>query len=189
MDMTVKPENVYVVPPKKPKMEWDIKDQFDVKPKFEADINIKIEPIKEFNRSMEIITKMNVPVNIEIKNKKIELQIEMDIKPKIEPIDDINRGMEIIDNMSIPIKAEIQNENLEKYKCSICNWNLVEFSTRRLLIQHMLTLHIHKHKCIICKEKMFPTNESLIEHMSSVHKKNIARKKKCDNWVLVKMSK
>ena len=160
------------IPTKKPKMEWDIKDQFYVKPEFKADINIKIEPIKEFNRSMEIITEMNVPVNVEIKNKKIELKIEMDIKPnietdfkvKIEPIDDINRGMEIIGNMNIPIRAEIQNENLEKYKCSICNWNLVEFSTTRLLIQHKLTVHIQ------CKQKIFPTNESLIEHMSSVLK-------------------
>ena len=33
------------IPTKKPKMEWDIKDQFYVKPEFKADINIKIEKV------------------------------------------------------------------------------------------------------------------------------------------------
>ena len=38
-------------------MESNIKVQIkaDVKPKFEADIKIKIEPVEELNRSMEII--------------------------------------------------------------------------------------------------------------------------------------
>ena len=38
-------------------MELDIKAQIgiDVKPNLEADIKIKIEPVEEFNRSMEII--------------------------------------------------------------------------------------------------------------------------------------
>ena len=43
--------------------------------------------------------------------------------------------MEIVDNMNISIKAEIQNENLENYKCPVCN--LVEFSAKNQLIQHM----------------------------------------------------
>ena len=96
---------------------------------------------------MEIITEMNVPVNVEIKNKKIELKIEMDIKPnietdfkvKIEPIDDINRGMEIIGNMNIPVKAEMQDESLEKYKCFVCT--SLEFSSINHLIQHMDPTH------------------------------------------------
>ena len=47
--------------------------------------------------------------------------------------------MEIVGNMNISIKAEIQNENLENYKCPVCN--LVKFSAKNLLIQHMSTTH------------------------------------------------
>ena len=35
--------------------------QSDVKPKFEAEFKVKIEPVEEFNRNMEIITNMSVP--------------------------------------------------------------------------------------------------------------------------------
>ena len=41
-----------------------------------------------------------------------------------------------------------------------------------------------KHYCVICSQKKFPTNENLIQHMSSdhtVHKGIITKKKKCDN--------
>jgi hypothetical protein len=48
----IQEDNIYS---KRPKMELDIKVQIeaDVKPKFEADIKIKIEPVEEFNRSLE----------------------------------------------------------------------------------------------------------------------------------------
>jgi len=51
----IKNENIDIHPYKKPKIDMD------VKPKVEADIKIKTEPIEEFNRSIEIITNMNVP--------------------------------------------------------------------------------------------------------------------------------
>ena len=99
----IKNENIDIHPYKKPKIEMD------VKPKVEADIKIKTKPIEESNRSIEIITNMNVPANGEIRNEKIQPKLKMDIKPKIEadfkakiePIDDINRGMEIVGNMNI----------------------------------------------------------------------------------------
>ena len=52
----IQEDNIYS-PSKRPRMESEIKAQIeaDVKPKFEADIKIKIEPVEEFNRSMEII--------------------------------------------------------------------------------------------------------------------------------------
>ena len=87
---------------------------------------IKIEPIEEFDRSMEIITKMIIPTNAEkIKNEYNDVadertKVEMDFKPKIEtdfkvksePNDDINRGMKIIDNMNIPTKLRDRGEKL-----------------------------------------------------------------------------
>ena len=36
-----------------------------------------------------------------------------------------------------------------------------------------------KHDCFICTQKNFPTNESLIQHLSRDHKKNLEKKKKC----------
>ena len=99
----IKNENIDIHPFKKPKIETD------AKPKVEADIKIKTKTIEEFNRSIEIITNMNVPANNgQIENEKIEPKIEMDIKPKIEadfkakiePIEDIKRGMEIVANMN-----------------------------------------------------------------------------------------
>ena len=118
---------------------------------------------------MEIIGSMNIPfkteiqnenfeipykrpkIEMEIKNERIEPKMAMDIKPKIEAdfkakieqIDDINRGMEIVGNMNISIKAEIQNENLENHKCPVCN--LVEFSAKNQLIQHMSTTTYSKY--------------------------------------------
>ena len=58
MDTPVKAEfqedNIFS-PSKRPRMESEIKAQIeaDVKTKFEADIKIKIEPVEEFNRSLE----------------------------------------------------------------------------------------------------------------------------------------
>ena len=49
-----------------------------------ADINIKIEPIKEFNRSMEIITEMNVPVNVEIKKQVDKSDINASVISQIK---------------------------------------------------------------------------------------------------------
>ena len=115
----IKNENIDIHPLKKPKIETD------AKPKVEADIKIKTKPIEEFNRSIEIITNMNVPANNgQIKNEKIEPKIEMDIKPKIEadfkakiePIDDINRGMEIIGNMNIRSQASIMSDFCDEEK-------------------------------------------------------------------------
>ena len=121
------PTNVEIKNDKiEPKMEMD------VKPKIKTDFKAKIEPIEEDER-------------IEVPYKKPK--IEMDVKPKIEtdflaksePIDDVNRGMKLIGNMDIPIKAKIQTKNIENYKCSVCN--LVEFSDKNLLMQHMSTSH------------------------------------------------
>jgi hypothetical protein len=98
-------------------MEWDIKTRLDVKPKFKAGVHIKIEPIEDFNRAMEIITDLNVPANNgEIKTDSIDVpskkpKIEMEVKPKIEtdfqaksdPIDDfLYRSMEIINGVNVP---------------------------------------------------------------------------------------
>jgi len=150
MDIPVEAESqddISYVHPKKPKMERDIK------PEFYSDIKIKIEPIEEFNRGMGIITNMNVPASFEIKNENIDVpKIEMEFQPKIEtdfqaksePIDDINMNI-------IPNKAEIQNEN---YKCSVCE--LVEFTGKHLLIQHMAMNHRNelrqKQQCSKCFE-------------------------------------
>ena len=35
------------------------------------------------------------------------------------------------------------------------------------------------HECFICKNGKFPTNESLVKHLSNVHKKIISKRKKC----------
>ena len=69
--------------------------------------------------------------------------------------------MEIVDNMNISIKAEIQNENLENYKCPVCN--LVEFSAKNQLIQHMSTTTYSKYveyvfkithrSCMVCRSR------------------------------------
>ena len=119
MDIPVEAEiqdDISYVHPKKPKMERDIKPEFD------SDIKIKIEPIEEFNRGMGIITNMNVPASVEIKNENIDVpkiemevqpKIETDVKPKfdsdikikIEPIEEFNRGMGIITNMNVPASA------------------------------------------------------------------------------------
>ena len=37
-----------------------------------------------------------------------------------------------------------------------------------------------KRDCFICTQKNFPTNERLIQHLSSVHKRFLKKKKKCD---------
>ena len=59
--------------------------QSDVKPKFKAEFKIKIEPIEEFNRNMEIITNMSVPAKtIEVPYKKPK--IEMDVKIRLKQI-------------------------------------------------------------------------------------------------------
>ena len=58
----IKNENIDIHPYKKPKIDMD------VKPKVEADIKIKTEPIEEFNRSIEIITNMNVPARPQVCN-------------------------------------------------------------------------------------------------------------------------
>ena len=58
----IKNENIDIHPCKKPKIEKD------VKPKVEADIKIKTEPIEEFNRSIGIITNMNVPARPQVCN-------------------------------------------------------------------------------------------------------------------------
>ena len=55
--------------------------QSDVKPKFEAEFKVKIEPVEEFNRKMEVITKMNIPANGEIRNENIHVPFK---KPNIE---------------------------------------------------------------------------------------------------------
>ena len=116
------PAKTIEVPSKKSKIEMDVKPKIEKKLKVETDIKIKTESIEEFNRSIEIITKMDVPTNVEIKKEKIEPKMEMDVKPKIETdflvkkesIDEFDRGMEMIDHMNIPVKTEMQNENLEK---------------------------------------------------------------------------
>ena len=41
-----------------------------------------------------------------------------------------------------------------------------------------------KYYCVICSQKKFPKNENLIQHMSSVHKRIIAEKKKCDDCMI-----
>ena len=41
-----------------------------------------------------------------------------------------------------------------------------------------------KHDCVICSQKKFPTNENLILHMSTVHKRIILKKEKCDNCII-----
>ena len=95
---------------------------------------------------MEIVGNMNILIKTKIQDENIEVpykipKIEMDVKPKIEidfkaksePTDDVNRGMEII------IKAKIQTKTIENYKCSVCN--LMEFSEKNLLMQHMGTAH------------------------------------------------
>ena len=117
-------DDIFYVHPKKPKMEPDIKPQSDVKPKFDPNIKIKIELIEEFNRSMGIITNMNVPVEAESQNDifyvhpkkpKMEWDIkpqsdvkptfDSDIKIKIEPTEEFIRGMGIITNMNVPASA------------------------------------------------------------------------------------
>ena len=153
------------VPFKKPKVEMD------VKPKIEKDFfKVKSEPIDDFNRGIEIIGSMNSPfkteiqnenfefpykrpkIEMEIKNEKIEPKMEMDIKPKIEQIDDINRGMEIVGNMKFSIKAE----HLENYKCPVCN--LVEFSAKNQLIQHMTRECVRN---LVLRVQIFPKKDVL----------------------------
>ena len=54
------------VPLKKPKLE------IDVKPKIETDFVVKSERIDEFNKGMEIIDHMNIPVKAEMQNENLE---------------------------------------------------------------------------------------------------------------------
>ena len=81
------PAKTNEVPLKKPKLE------IDVKPKIEADFVVKKESIDEFNKSMDIIDNMNIPVKAEMQNENLEKtndiplkkpKLEMDFKPKIE---------------------------------------------------------------------------------------------------------
>ena len=203
-------DDISHVHPKKPKLERDIKPEFD------SNFKIKIEPIEEFNRGMGIITNMNVPTNVKIKNENIDVpkiekevqpKIETDVKPKfdsdikikrnlikIEPIEEFNQGMGIITNMNVPASVEIKNENIdvpkievevqpkteadfqakskpiddinmnniphkaenqnENYHCSFCK--LVEFTGKHLLIKHMVWNHRgefqKKHQCSKCCE-------------------------------------
>ena len=52
----------------------------DVKPKFEAGIQIKLKPIEDFNRGMEIFTDLNVPTNKgKIKTEKIDVLMQYSI--------------------------------------------------------------------------------------------------------------
>ena len=140
-------DDISHIHPKKPKLERDIKPEFD------SNFKIKIEPIEEFNQGMGIITNMNVPASVEIKNENIDVpKIEVEVQPKTEadfqakskPIDDINMN-------NIPHKAENQNEN---YHCSFCK--LVEFTGKHLLIKHMVWNHRgefqKKHQCSKCCE-------------------------------------
>ena len=62
--------------------------------------------------------------------------------------------MEIVDNMNISIKAEIQNENLENYKCPVCN--LVEFSAKNQLIQHMTRECVRN---LVLRVQIFPKKD------------------------------
>ena len=130
MDITVtteiKSENIYI-PFEKFNMESGIRIKIEqdaeVEVKLKADTKIKIEPIEEFDRSMEIISYMIIPANAEIKNENNDVphektKIEMDFQPKIEtdfkvksePNYDINRGMKIIDSMNISTKLRDRAE-------------------------------------------------------------------------------
>ena len=177
-------ENFYVLP-KKTKMELDIKT------KFEAGIQIKIEPIEDFNRCMEIITDMNVPAkNGEIKTENIDVpskkqKIEMEVKPKIETdfqakseaVDDINRGMEIIGNMkNIPLKKDVQ----------------YLFHTKRLLAASNKQTHkqipvkpkiqdenLGNYKCPVCKIVEFKEKHLFIQHMVEDHQQELWQKQQC----------
>ena len=82
----LKSRRTFILLQKRPKMELDIKAQIkaNVKPKFEADLKIKIEPVEEFNRGMEIIRNtLNIPVKVEIKNKAIDVPLK---RPKTEKL-------------------------------------------------------------------------------------------------------
>ena len=128
MDIPVKAEmmnaNTYS-PFENPESDIRIKIESDsvAMPKLEAGIKIKIEPMEEFDRNMEIISNMMIPTNAEIKKENIDVpyektKIELDFKPKIEtgfkvksePNDDINRGMKMIDNMNIPTQLRDRGE-------------------------------------------------------------------------------
>ena len=116
------PAKTIEVPSKKSKIEMDVKPKIEKNLKVETDIKIKTESIEEFNRSIEIITKMDVPTNVEIKKEKIEPKMEMDVKPKIETdikiktesIEEFNRSMEIVTKMNVPTNVEIKNEKIEQ---------------------------------------------------------------------------
>ena len=56
--------------------------------------------------------------------------------------------------MNISIKAEIQNENLENYKCPVCN--LVEFSAKNQLIQHMTRECVRN---LVLRVQIFPKKD------------------------------
>ena len=96
MDIPTKAEmkngNTYF-PFENPKVKSDIRIKIEsdsvAMPKLEAGIKIKIEPMEEFDRNMEIISNMMIPTNAEIKKENIDVpyektKIELDFKPKIE---------------------------------------------------------------------------------------------------------
>ena len=181
-------ENFYVLP-KKTKMELDIKT------KFEAGIQIKIEPIEDFNRGMEIINDMNVPANNgKIKTENIDApskkpKIEMEFKPKIEtdfqaksePIDDINRGMEIIGNMkNIPMKKDSQYLYHTKghFKNQLADSK--KQTVKQIPIKPKVQAeNLENYKCSVCKLVEFPAKNLLIRHMFDDHQKELWQKQQC----------
>ena len=185
MDITVtteiKNENIYI-PFEKFNMESGIRIKIEqdaeVEVKLKADTKIKIEPIEEFDRSMEIINNMIIPTNAEIKNENIydphkipnhemnfKPKTETDFKVKSEPNDDIDRGMKIIDCMNISAKVEnfeIQNGNLE-----IQSENL-EIQDENLEMQYQNVEK--KYKCFVCSRAVkFSAINLWVEHMSTTH--------------------
>ena len=166
-------------------MEWDIK------PKFEAGIQIKIEPIEDFNRCMEIITDMNVPAkNGEIKTENIDApskkqKIEMEVKPKIETdfqakseaVDDINRGMEIIGNMkNIPLKKDVQYLFHTKRLLAASNKQTYKQIPVKPKIQDE---NLGNYKCPVCKLVEFKEKHLLIQHMVKDHQQELWQKQQC----------
>ena len=99
-----------------------------------------------------------------------------------------------------------QKDIAKKTKCDNCNakfFNFFEIGKNHLKISHIVDCYLcvktkicgnsnqkkpdvnakinsEKHDCFICTQKNFPTNESLIQHLSSVHMGIFKKKKKCD---------
>ena len=166
-------------------MEWDIKT------KFEAGIQIKIEHIEDFNRGMEIITDLNVPTNNgKIKTENIDVpskkpKIEMEVKPRIEtdfqaksePIDDINKGMEIIENMkNFPMKKDVQY----LYHTKGLFMNQLAASNKQIPVKPKIQAeNLENYKCSVCKLVEFPAKILLIQHMFDDHQKELWQKQQC----------